>query len=248
MLDVLGLVTPDWGPYDNDIWRIADSTVVGVATGVNYVVDYNSGDAVNSAQRDLEVGISSGGPEVEGTFSYHSGNLTFTSHSGGRQEFGLNAGGEGTLNMNEGTLKLNAARFGINGGTGTLNLNAGTLTIERGYGDISLWIGHGGGSTANVNVIGGRMFTRSALKLGDVGGTAPSVFSVEGSVATELGIGSRGSLDGAWYQYPGGVLKARFDAGGVTPSDVGEFDWDADDLESIFSAIESTRVPATKVE
>ena len=48
-----------------------------------------------------------------------------------------------------------------------------------------------------------------------VGGT--SSFNVIGSGATEIGIGTQGSVDGFWLQRPGSILSFAFDAGGATP-------------------------------
>lgn len=202
--------TTDWGPYNDDLWRIADISVSQVVLGTDYVVDYN-GTAPYIGQRDLEIGIG-----AQGTLNYNSGDLTFTSYTSSRQEIGLNANGNGTLNMNNGSLTLNAARFGGDSGKGTLNLNGGTFTVSRAYGDYCLWLGWNSG-TGSVNVVGGRMFTRGAVQLGQAGGAIGN-FYVEGSAATDIGIGSSGSsIDGAWFQNSGSTLKARIDAGGITP-------------------------------
>ncbi|MDF7797955.1 hypothetical protein P4C99_00670 [Pontiellaceae bacterium B1224] len=214
---VLNLAADDpatWGPYNNDIWRIADISVVGVELGTEYVVDYD-GTAVFTGQRDLEVGIG-----AQGTYNHNSGDLTFTSHTSGRQEVGLNANGDGTINLNGGFLEFNAARFGVSGATGTLNINGGTFKVGRLYGDYSLWLGNGNGSSGTLNISGsGRLLTRGQVGLG-IGG-AVGTFSVEGSDIVDIKIGSEaGSVDGGWYQGSGSTLKARIDAGGITPIEV----------------------------
>lgn len=224
VLDLAASVTADWGPYDMDLWRIAHSSVAGIEQGTNYAVDYDA-TAVNNGQADIDVGDG-----AQGTLNYNSGNLSF-GVTGSRQEFGVNANGDGTLNMNGGDLNLNTVRFGLNGGTGTLNLNGGTLNIGRGYGDYSMWIGHGGSSTGTVNVTGGRVFTRTGVKLGD--GGAIGIFNIEGSVASVLGIGSNNSIDGNWVQNAGSILRVRMDAGGVTPiSIVNKIDNPTNDVNS----------------
>jgi hypothetical protein len=207
VLDTAATVPATWGPYDMDLWRIAHSDVTGIEQGTNYVVDYDATAADNN-QADIDVGDGS-----QGTFNYNSGNLSF-GVSGSRQEFGVNANGDGTLNMNGGDLNLNTARFGVNGGTGTLNLNAGTLNIGRGYNDASIWVGGTSGSDGTVSVTGGRVFTRTAVIVG--GNGSVGTFSVEGSEASLINIGGNSDLDGAWYQYEGGTLKSRIDEGGIT--------------------------------
>ena len=47
-----------------------------------------------------------------------------------------------------------------------------------------------------------------------------------GSGATEIGVGSQGSVDGAWTQIAGGVLRPGLDSGGVTPILVDDVDDD----------------------
>ncbi len=220
VLDTTALIQATWGPYDGDYWKIAHSTVTGVEPGTDYVVDYD-GTAVNSGHQDLDVGDG-----AQGTFNMNSGELTFTATSSSRQEFGVNSGGDGTLNMNDGTLTLNATRVGVSGADGRINLNGGTLTISRAYGDYSLWVGHSGISTGTVTVTGGRIFTRTGVKLGD-GANAYGIFGVEGSAATSIGIGSQNTLDGEWLQYAGSVLKVRVDAGGITPISIVEVDEEA---------------------
>ncbi len=224
VLDTAATLSADWGPYDNDVWEIGNIAVTGIELGTNYEVDYD-GTAINN-QRDVTVGTG-----AQGTLNYNSGDLAFTSYSSSRQEFGVNSNGDGTLNLNGGTLSLNAARFGVSGGTGTFNLNGGTLNISRGYGDYSLWIGNGSGSTGIVNVVGGRMFTRHAVQLG--GSSSHGTFSVEGSAASVIQIGSLGnSLHGAWYQNSGSILKLRVDSGGVTPINIIKKEGAADDAHN----------------
>ncbi len=221
VLDTAATIPATWGPYDSDLWRIGYASVTGVETGINYVVDYD-GTAVYSSHKDLDVGNG-----AEGTLNMNSGTLAFTQSASSRQEFGVgNADGKGTLNLNSGSLTLNAARFGVNGAEGNLNLNGGTLTISRQYGNFSLQIGVNSGSTGTVTVTGGRIFTRGGIQLGASGGAATGIFSVEGSAATSLGIGSNNSIDGRWLQHSGSVLKARMDdtATGVTPILIDERD------------------------
>ncbi len=215
VLDTAATIPATWGPYDSDTWHIGNANVTGVDPGTDYVVDYD-GTAVATGQNTLWVGDG-----AQGTLNFNSGVLSFNQSASSRQDFGFsNADGKGTLNMNGGELTLNAARFAINGGEGNFNLNGGTVNIGRQYADYSLQVGVNSGSTGTVTVTGGRIFTRGGVKLGADGGAATGIFSVEGSAATSLSIGSNGtSIDGRWVQYAGSVLKPRIDATttGVTP-------------------------------
>ncbi|WP_372808041.1 hypothetical protein [Pontiella sp.] len=222
VLDTAATIPATWGPYDSDIWHIGNGGVTGVEPGTEYVVDYD-GTAVNTGHNGLWVG--NGG---QGTLNMNSGTLSFNALSGSRQDFGYgSAAGKGTLNVNNGTLTLNAARFGINGGEGNLNLNGGTLIISRQYADLSLQVGVNSGSTGTVTVAGGRIYTRGGVQLGASGGAATGIFSVEGSDATAIGIGTQNdATDGRWLQYSGSILKARIDdtETGITPIVIEEMD------------------------
>ena len=79
-------------------------------------------------------------------------------------------------------------------------------------------------------ISGGSLQTRSAVRLLDTG-----TFSVLGSGATSIGIGSTGTLDGAWSQRAGGTLSAQIDANGVTPI----FIDDVDGNETIFAEFQN---------
>jgi hypothetical protein len=211
VVDLIG--TPaTWGPYQNDLWNIANTSVPGVSNGTNYIVDYE-GTASFVSQTHLQIG--NGGI---GTLNYNSGTLNFTASASSQQSFGVN-GGQGTLNVNAGALDLNAARLGLGGGSdaqGWINIYGGTLTIARGYADASMWIGLDSGCTGTVYIVGGRMFTRTKVHLGNASGGV-GTFHVEGSASTDIGIGSSGTLDGEWEQYAGSTIKFEIDAGGITP-------------------------------
>ena len=91
----------------------------------------------------------------------------------------------------------------------TINLNGGELILGRGGLELASIDGSGGDGT--LNIFGGRFLTRNDVEIFNGG-----VFNVEGSVASEIGIGTEGSTDGRWVQEVGGVLRLGFDAGGVT--------------------------------
>lgn len=212
-----------WGPYDDDLWTIGSSAVSALVNTNNLVVDYNN-SANSPGQRALSLGNA-----AEGTLNFNSGNLIFTANVSGIQTIGGgNANGKGTLNVNGGTLTLNKVRMGLSGAVGTINVNGGTFNVERGWQDgndgfsSSIYIGYGSTGTGTVNIAGGRIFTRGPVSLGDLGGQG--IFSVQGSTSSEIGIGSNGSVDGAWIQHAAGTLKVRIDEGGITPISVVEKD------------------------
>ncbi|MDF7823647.1 autotransporter-associated beta strand repeat-containing protein [Pontiellaceae bacterium B12227] len=126
----------------------------------------------------------------------------------------------GTINQSGGSWNIGHILLigsGNSSGNGTYNLTGGDLIISRGGntfmgvdGGDSLEIGVGS-ATGLLNITGGTLATRQGLGVGS-GGT----FSVQGSGAGSIGVGSNGTLDGKWNQASGGTLRVGIDAGGVT--------------------------------
>ncbi|MDF7805973.1 hypothetical protein P4E94_00890 [Pontiellaceae bacterium B12219] len=194
-----------WAIYKDDTLHIGNANAV--APGTPYVMDYD-GTAPFVAQSQLYIGEG-----AEGTYNHNSGELSFGLNNSISAIGTTSVDGKGTLNVNGGILSLNALRMGLGGGQGYLNVNGGTFKIGRAWGNNSMYIGYG--SAGTVTVKGGRLFTRAPVQVGFAGGEG--IFCVEGSEASEIGIGSEGTVDGAWYQNETGTLKIRVDAGGVTP-------------------------------
>lgn len=131
------------------------------------------------------------------------GSLGVVNHSGGSYDIGhlLSIGGGGAS------------------GDGSYYLTGGSLAASRGAnganlsdaGGFSLEVGGNGGGDGLFEISGGSFETRIGVGIG-----ASGTFSILGSDATNIGIGSNGSLDGGWVQYSGGTLSAAIDAGGVT--------------------------------
>lgn len=179
-------------------------------------VDFGAGNRaiVSSAAtnfKSLRVGTSGAG-ELE----IVTGGVLRATTSGTVSRIGLGAGNVGTLTQNGGE-----AYFGHNlqigiGGTGIYFLNGGDLKVARGY----LGIGQSGG-TGELVVAGGSLTTRTGVEL-DSGGTV----LIEGSGASEIGIGSEGSLDGYWLQKSGGRFALEIDAVGVAKVFVDDTDGD----------------------
>ena len=166
--------------------------------GVNRAV-LNSGTIENLAA--LEIGCNGG----NGEFEQSGSELYATANSAAVSSIGRNQ--TGTWIMSGGTAEINAIRIGLGDGAGNMIIEDGDLTVKRAYGTnpngYSLFVGSGG--TANFEISGGSLTTRSGVKLSDKG-----TFSVRGSGAT-IGIGSYGTVDGRWVQESGGLLEIMID-------------------------------------
>lgn len=198
-----------WPIYSGDTLYVGEenTTPAGYTSEVTYV-----GGAISDAQGALNLGYSRTGIfNNEDTLSF-----------GANCNIG-NGTGHGILNVIEGTTKMNIARLGLSSSVGEINVSGGTLTLTK---DINwagkpdkgtLYLGYDGTGTGIFHISGGRVFTRAGVYVGVNG---QGIFSVEGSAASEIGIGSENSLDGFWAQSSGSILKARIDAGGITPINI----------------------------
>jgi hypothetical protein len=84
--------------------------------------------------------------------------------------------------------------------------------VDKDKGSVSLDLGEGT-SAGLFKIYGGSLLTRSGVAIGPKG-----TFSVQGSAAEMIGIGSDRSVDGHWIQQAGGTLQIAIDetARGVT--------------------------------
>ena len=117
-----------------------------------------------------------------------------------------------TLNVMSGLLNIEANRFRVGqgaDGSGTVNLTGGTLVSGRGGFELGNPNGGGVSGDATLNITGGLFQSRRSVEI-----YAAGVFNIVGSTASEIGVGSFGSVDGEWIQSAGGVLSIAFDAGG----------------------------------
>ena len=143
------------------------------------------------------------------------------------------ASGSGTVNHLAGTWNV-AHGLRVGGGAaasaGSYHLTGGLLRISRGSnafldpapagGRPSLEVGGVDAASAGLfEILGGAMETRGPVHVLDTG-----TFSVVGSGATSIGIGSIGTGDGGWFQKAGGTLRARVNARGLTPIFVDDVD------------------------
>ncbi len=158
----------------------------------------------------------------DGALDLSGGTLNATK-SGSSTVFLVGNGAVGTANISGGTLSVgHRVQIGAGAnGQGTLKLSggnfvvgrAGTSKIDTSFGTTSLDLGFAGtGTSGLLEISGGAFTTRSGAVLGPTG-----TFKVEGAGATQIGIGSQGTVDGFWIQKSGGILQVRVAGDGVTP-------------------------------
>lgn len=169
-------------------------------TGADKAV-FSSGTGANLA------GLRIGYEGTDGEFHQTGGTVNFSANTGGVSRIGRN-GEVGTYLMSGGTANINAIQLGLgSSGAGNLTITGGNMTIIRGAGtgSSSLIVDTGTGSTeGHFEISGGSLQTRTDVIIGDHG-----TFSVLGSNATSIGIGTYGTLDGQWTQEAGGTLRCR---------------------------------------
>jgi hypothetical protein len=125
---------------------------------------------------------------------------------------GGRAGKFSTLNIVSGDTNLEANRVRVGqavGGSGTVNVSGGLLICGRGGLELSNPNGNGGDGT--LNITGGSFRTRGVANIYEGG-----IFHVAGSAPLDVGIGTHASVDGAWNQEVGGILRTGIDATGFT--------------------------------
>ncbi|MDP4623913.1 MAG: hypothetical protein NWT08_02120 [Akkermansiaceae bacterium] len=204
---------------DNDYSNPSNwiGNVAPAAGNTNYaVIDLTGGDkAIFSSGTSANLaGIRIGYNGADGEFHQTGGTLNLS--NGGASRIGRN-GEVGTYLMTGGTAFHNAIQLGLgSSGAGNMTITGGDMTIVRGAGTgtSSLIVDFGSGSVAgNFEISGGSLQTRTDIIIGDNG-----TFSVLGSDATSIGIGTYESLDGQWVQEAGGTLRCRIadTAAGIT--------------------------------
>lgn len=173
--------------------------------------------------RDVDVTVSRTFVDGGATLNINSGTHS-DSQSGNTTRNFIGNAGEGTVNQSGGSWNIGHLLAVGRHGTGVYNLSGGELNISRGGNTLagnpntfggnaggSLSVGWGNGSGL-MNITGGSLITRIGAEVGDNG-----TFQVLGDGATQIGIGSSGTLDGHWWQQAGGVLSMGIGATGVTP-------------------------------
>ncbi len=149
-------------------------------------------------------------------------NPSWDCHVGSEKDGQGPKGGNGTLNMTGGQVSLNYLEVGRGAESrGLVNLTGGALLIARGKGGYSIYLGTDdsqsvGGGEGTLQVSGGSLLTRTAVLVGQPEGKGIGTFCVEGSGASQIGIGSHAGEDGGLVVNPGSTLKVRIDEGGIT--------------------------------
>lgn len=159
---------------------------------------------------DVRVGISGDGQlDITGGF-LRSG------RNGGDDRLGY--GNIAVINQSGGTYEIaHDLVIGIgNGSDATFNLSGGLLSLQGPTGQ-KLEIANAG--TGVLNISGGALETSIGV---DIMGTG--TFSVQGSSAASINVGSQGPGTAYWNQRSGGTLDIMIDSGGVTPIVIDDYD------------------------
>jgi hypothetical protein len=207
-----GAGTPNWEDalnWSNDALPASGGTTAQGEAAIS------NGSAVNlqSAQNINAIRVGSGAG-LSGSLNILPGanlNATFANQL---TRVGSGNGGNGSVTQSGGATRYHVIQLGLdNGATGAYTLSGGTMVVTREVSGNSLFIGENGAGTLTIS--GGAFTTRAGVRLGTAT-TGVGTFRVDGSSATQIGIGSESTLDGLWTQNAGSTLDLRFDAGGVT--------------------------------
>ncbi|WP_372795053.1 hypothetical protein [Pontiella sp.] len=155
------------------------------------------------------------GTDGTGTLNLLSGSaLQATADSTYASQIGVSSNGIGVINQSGGSADFNYLEIGTEG-SGTVNLSGGSLAVSGSSDGFSLFLGSGTGGLATVEVSGGALTTEAGVYLGSSAGSGAGTFSVQGAGATDISIGSEGTMDGDWYQNPGSTLRVGVSTNGV---------------------------------
>lgn len=204
-----------------DNWAVSatDPTPVAPASGSTQDINgaFTVERSVNSTAGRTFV---AGGAVLNITGGTHNDN-----QSGNSTRNFVGRGSQGTVNVSGGSYNVGhiiSIGGGGTNGNGVFSVTGGSAVISRGsnganlatgtVGGYSLEVGGNAGGAGLFEISGGSLATRIGVGIGQTG-----TFSVVGSGATSIGIGSNGSLDGEWNQFSGGTLSGTIDLGGITP-------------------------------
>ncbi|MGJ8638534.1 MAG: carbohydrate-binding protein [Opitutaceae bacterium] len=211
---------------DGDVPSAPDNEVPGT-TGTDHAV-INGGSTVD---------LSSAVPSIR-ALRLEGGSGTATLNILEGAQIGINtsspwdssigrSGASGIVNQSGGDIDINFLEVGRDSGvTGTYNLSGGIFNIGRGgngaTGGSSLIMGTADSSTTGSGdgtfvITGGSFTTRAGVWIGTTGATGVGRFSVLGSGATQIGVGTQNTgTDGNWTLNNGSTLEVGVDLGGLT--------------------------------
>lgn len=210
------------GPRGGDWALDANWSSQSYPTSNDYAVLNNLAVLDSSMSDDNMLAVRVGqGTAENGMLEVESGgHLKATANSSWGSYLGVDAGSSGTINQSGGTTEINYMEVG-RGGTGLWSVTGGEAIVARGRGGHSLYLGTDdtqavGGGDGTFEISGGLLKTRTGVCLGSADGTGVGTFSVLGSGASRIGIGSQSNGDGAWTQHAGSVLRVGVDVHGTT--------------------------------
>ncbi len=160
-------------------------------------------------------------------FNMSGGKLSLTVSGNTKRCYIGNDGNSGTFNQSGGLFDVGHILVIGSGVEGSYNLSGGELVVGRGGNSLlnsgtstSISIGPSSGA-GSLNVSGGSLTTRVGVEIGP-----NAFFSVSGSAASQIGIGSNGSGDGFWNQLSGATLSVGVDIDGVTKILIDDYETD----------------------
>ncbi|MDP0489500.1 MAG: carbohydrate-binding protein [Verrucomicrobiota bacterium JB023] len=217
----------NWSMAANWSHATNDGEVPGTDLDEQAVIPGGSVVTLNSTQPNVRALRLQGGSGTATLNIEPGADLQFTTHSSWDSSIGR-AGADGVVSQSGGDISINFLELGRdNGTTGEYFLSGGSLNISRGghsaTGGSSLIIGtadsnaSGGTATGLLEISGGQFTTRSGVWIGGTSGTADATFSVLGSGASEIGIGTTNTgTDGHWTLNAGATLAVGVELSGLT--------------------------------
>jgi hypothetical protein len=202
---VLGATADEWDWSntlgDNDFSNIGNFEL-RTSSGYNFLnVSLNGNDRAIMSSGTVSVDDIRVGIHGDGQLDFTGGTLQCT-RGNGDTRLGQN-GNTGVINQSGGVWEMNQdLAIGIGSGcTGVFNLSGGTVINGRG----KFTVGESG-ATGTMTISGGNFNTDGTARIYDDG-----TFSVVGSAATSIGIGTAGTTDGSWMQDSGSLLRVQID-------------------------------------
>ena len=203
-----------WDGSENTTWEEPLNWTNNYGAFQASYVHIDSGTVDYTATSDAGINLR-GFRMTAGTLNISGGNLVASQLASAYSQM------DGTVNQTGGSFDVNALELGRGTSSSAIyNMSDGELKIARAANDFSLYLGaNSSGSNSGsgtLTITGGKLTSRTGVKLGHASNSGTGNFEVLGTGASEIGIGSQGSIDGTWEQHAGSTLKVGIDYAGVT--------------------------------